>query len=78
MYNFAGGSQRYAALMAHWLRQAPAGAILMCHPAQAAEPGDEIGAARAQEFAYLAGADYPAALQQAGVVLVRGRPASAP
>jgi hypothetical protein len=44
----------------------------MCHPAQAAEPGDEIGVARAQEFAYLGGTDFAAALATARVQLVRG------
>ncbi len=72
IYDFAGDTARYAALMARWLAQAPEGSIIMCHPAQAAEPGDEIGMARAQEFAYLGSADYTAALQHAGVVLVRG------
>ena len=72
IYNFEGGQQRYADLMTHWLARAPAGAILMCHPAQAAEPGDEIGIARAQEFAYLASSAFADALQQAGVAEVRG------
>jgi predicted glycoside hydrolase/deacetylase ChbG (UPF0249 family) len=62
----------YAKLMAGWLRTAPAGSIIMCHPAQAAEPDDEIGIARAQEFNYLMGADFSAALSHAGVRLVRG------
>jgi hypothetical protein len=73
IYNFEGGPQRYAALMTRWLVRAPAGAILMCHPAQAAEPGDEIGIARAQEFAYLASREFADALQQARVAVVRGR-----
>ena len=64
--------QRYAALMTRWLARAPAGAILMCHPAQAAEPDDAIGVARAQEFAYLASADFAQALQDAGASLARG------
>ena len=71
-YNFAGGPQRYAALMKRWLGRAPAGAILMCHPAQAAEPDDAIGVARVQEFAYLASPDFAHALQEAGVRVVRG------
>jgi hypothetical protein len=44
----------------------------MCHPAQLVEPGDEIGAARAREFAYLSGADYLAALALARVKIARG------
>lgn len=77
IYNFEGGPQRYAALMAHWLARAPTGVILMCHPAQAAEPGDEIGIARAQEFAYLASSDFAQALQHAQVSVVRGQVALA-
>jgi predicted glycoside hydrolase/deacetylase ChbG (UPF0249 family) len=72
IYNFAGGPQRYADLMAHWLSRIPEGALLMCHPAQAAEPGDDIGVARAQEFAYLASDAFVQALHQAGVLVVRG------
>jgi len=72
IYNFEGGSERYEALMAHWLARTPIGAILMCHPAQAAEPDDEIGVARAQEFAYLAGPAFAAALIHAHVVPARG------
>jgi hypothetical protein len=59
-----------------WLAAAPQGSILMCHPARAQAPDDAIGAARAREFAYLSGADFPAALARTGVRLVRGvRPA---
>lgn len=72
IYNFEGGPQRYADLMVHWLTHIPTGAILMCHPAQAAEPGDAIGIARAQEFAYMASLDFVTALQQAHVAVVRG------
>lgn len=77
IYNFEGGTQRYATLMTRWLVRAPVGAILMCHPAQVAEPGDEIGIARAQEFAYLASSDFAQALQQARVAVVRGQAALA-
>jgi hypothetical protein len=59
--------------MARWLAQAPAGSIIMCHPAQACEPGDEIGVSRVQEFAYLAGPEFASALQQAHVTPARGR-----
>jgi predicted glycoside hydrolase/deacetylase ChbG (UPF0249 family) len=72
-YNFAGSQLRYAMLMARWLAQAPAGSIIMCHPAQAAEPGDEIGVARAQEFAYLCGPEFLLAMATANVQAVRGR-----
>jgi predicted glycoside hydrolase/deacetylase ChbG (UPF0249 family) len=73
IYNFHGGTSRYATLMSRWLARAPSGAILMCHPANGAEPGDEIGVARTQEFAYLASEKFPAALKAAGVSLARGQ-----
>lgn len=72
VYDFTGDGARYAREMAGWLHSSPAGAILMCHPALQAEAGDGIGAARAQEFSYLGGADFPLALANAGVELVRG------
>jgi predicted glycoside hydrolase/deacetylase ChbG (UPF0249 family) len=58
--------------MTDWLHGAPAGSLVMCHPAQRAEMGDAIGQARAQEYAYLASNEFSAALTQAGVYLVRG------
>jgi len=73
IYNFDGNTAHYAALMTSWLTRASTGAILMCHPAQAAEPGDEIGVARAQEFAYLIGPEFTQTLQQTGVLLARGQ-----
>ena len=72
IYDFSGGAQRYARLMDHWLHGAPEGAILMCHPAAWAEAGDEIGAARAWEYAYLASDAFPQALTRAGVTLSQG------
>jgi predicted glycoside hydrolase/deacetylase ChbG (UPF0249 family) len=74
IYDFSGGSARYAALMDGWLAAAPAGSIIMCHPALACESGDVIGPARTQEFAYLMNDNFPAALARAGVQLVRGAP----
>ena len=73
IYDFAGDGRRYAALMAQWLVRAPAAGIIMCHPASAAPTHDAIGAARAQEFAYLSGEAFVGALAQAQVVLARGR-----
>jgi chitin disaccharide deacetylase len=73
IYDFAGDQADYARHMAGWLSAAPAGSIIMCHPAQAVEPGDAIGRARAQEFAYLGCDDFSLALARAGVRLVRGR-----
>ena len=72
IYDFTGGAQRYAQLMDQWLQDAPEGCIVMCHPALRAEAGDEIGAARAWEYAYLASDAFSQALKRAGVTLCRG------
>lgn len=72
VYDFAGGAQRYAQLMERWLRDAPEGCIIMCHPAARAEPGDGIGAARAWEQAYLASPAFSQTLGQAGISLSKG------
>jgi predicted glycoside hydrolase/deacetylase ChbG (UPF0249 family) len=73
IYNFEGNEQHYGQLMRHWLPRSSPGAILMCHPAQAAEPGDSIGIARAQEFAYFCGDDFDKALAQSDWRVSRGR-----
>ncbi len=62
----------YRSLMRAWLAQVPrSGALLFCHPGQAcpAAASDPIAAARQRELAYLAGADFPRDLADAGVVL---------
>ena len=74
IYDFSGDPARYAALMARWLKATPDAGIIMCHPAQAAEPGDVIGIARSREFNYLSGPEFAAALSRAQVQLVRGQP----
>ncbi len=63
----------YAQSMSRWLADAPEACLIMCHPARAAEPGDEIGPARLREWTYLSGPDFAAALQQAQVQLARGQ-----
>jgi predicted glycoside hydrolase/deacetylase ChbG (UPF0249 family) len=73
IYNFSGDTARYATLMTRWLAQSSHGDILMCHPSEAAEPGDALGTARSQEFAYLLGSGFAQALTQAHVQLVRGQ-----
>jgi len=72
IYNFSGSGADYAQHMQRWLHQTPAGGIIMCHPAQAAEAGDELGVARLQEFNYLTSGEFADALQQAQVVITRG------
>lgn len=60
----------YRALMRGWLRDAPDGALLFCHPALGdADPGDAIAAARANEMAYLASDAFARDLAEFGVTL---------
>ncbi len=69
VYDFVQTDYRH--LMQAWLAQAPAqGALLFCHPGEAAAPAqDPIAAARVRELAYLVGPDFAADLQAAGVTL---------
>lgn len=73
IYNFTGGEAGYARLMARWLASAPAGIIIMCHPAQggldAGDVEDGITAARQWEFDYLASDAFTQALTAAQVTL---------
>ena len=71
IYDFTGGAVRYAALMEHWLHEAPGGAIIMCHPAVQASADDELGAARVWEYSYLASDAFLQALARAAVTLAR-------
>ena len=62
----------YGAHMAAWLRSAPSGTLLMCHPANAAVPGDAISAQRAIEYAYLASPAFGQLLRSSQAVVVQG------
>lgn len=73
-YGFDGDVTGYRQHMQRWLRDAPTGAqpaLVMCHPAASADAQDEIGPARAREFAYLASDDFVQDLHDAAVHLVR-------
>ncbi|MFN3860838.1 MAG: ChbG/HpnK family deacetylase [Roseateles sp.] len=60
----------YRTLVRGWLRKAPDGGLLFCHPAQGGpDPGDVIAAARAREMAYLASAAFVDDLAEFGVRL---------
>ena len=73
IYNFTGGEAAYAHLMAQWLASAPAGIIIMCHPAlgglDAGDVDDDITAARQWEFDYLASDAFTQALAAAQIYL---------
>ena len=77
MYDFSGSSADYAARLDGWLREAPAGAVLMCHPAAQADADDPIGAARLREFDCWRGEAASVALAAANAVPARG-PVRAP
>lgn len=72
VYDFGGDAAAFSARMEGWLRAATDGLLMMCHPADAPVPGDEIGAARAHEYAHLSGDAFAGQLQRHGVELVRG------
>ncbi|NCT82570.1 MAG: ChbG/HpnK family deacetylase [Comamonadaceae bacterium] len=60
----------YRALVRGWLRTAPDGALLFCHPALGQpDAGDPIAAARANEMAYLASEAFALDLAEFGVRL---------
>jgi predicted glycoside hydrolase/deacetylase ChbG (UPF0249 family) len=75
-YAFDGSVADYAKHMQGWLADLPKApappALIMCHPAASAQVDDDIGPARAREFAYLASHDFVQDLRNAGVRLVRG------
>lgn len=72
IHDFAGNTERYAQCMDRWLRLAPSGSVIMCHPAATRHAADPIGAARLREFEVLGGPGFAAALARAGVTLGRG------
>ena len=74
VYGFDGSLADYAQHMQGWLHDAPqthVPCIIMCHPALSAQTDDDIGAARAREFAYLASDDFVQHLRDAKVRVVR-------
>jgi predicted glycoside hydrolase/deacetylase ChbG (UPF0249 family) len=74
LYSLAPGAD-FARLMAGWLEDLPAGALVMCHPGRA-DDAAELAAVRAAETAHLAGPRFAADLEAAGRRLVP-RPALA-
>ncbi len=72
MYDFDGTAADYQERVGGWLRAAPAGTVLMCHPAAQADPADSIGAARLREFDCWRGDAVSALLARANAVLARG------
>ena len=71
VYDFRGDADRYAGLMACWLRTTAQGGVIMCHPSSQAVADDGPGPAREREYAYLKSEIFSQALSQAQVRLVR-------
>ena len=72
LYDFSGTTAAYAARVNAWLRDAPAGAILMCHPAKKGQADDPIAAARFREFEFWRSDAATEALEQAQAAPARG------
>lgn len=73
LYDFNPEPGLYPEVVRKCLAKVPERTILMCHPAKGEVTGDEIGAARFQEFAYLDSSAYPNDLMRLGLQLVRFR-----
>lgn len=73
IYGFDLGVPGYGRQMEHWLRSAPAGTEIMCHPG-AFDPSaqDEIAEARVRELDYFSSGAFEPALHAAGARLERG------
>jgi len=69
VYDFAGGAQRFRSLIEDWLRSAQDRDLLMCHVAAGDVPGDEIAAARVNEFEVFSQGDFGKLVVGAGVTL---------
>ena len=69
VYDFAGGPQRFGALLHAWLDAAQDGDLLMCHVANGRVPGDEIAQARVDEFEVFSQDGFDALVDDAGITL---------
>jgi chitin disaccharide deacetylase len=69
VYDFEGGPERFARLLAAWMQSAREGDLLMCHAGLGLHAGDPLAAARQAEYEVLAGAEFPAVLRDAGLAL---------
>lgn len=69
VYNFAGGRDHYALLIADWLSRARQGDLLMCHPSVAIDSADPLIDARRAEFDVLSSPAFETQLTEASVML---------
>lgn len=70
VYDFQGGPARFRGLVGQWLASAQDGDLLMCHVANAQVPGDEIAAARVDEYEVLSQSGFDRLAADAGVRIV--------
>jgi hypothetical protein len=66
------GKNDFPRLFPEFLRELPAGSVVMCHPGfvdAELERLDPLTTQREREYAYLAGEDFPAVLQAHGLTL---------
>ena len=71
LYSLTAGAD-FPGLMRRWLQRCQDGGLIMCHPGLAAEDSsDPIGAARQQEYRYLASAAFEEDCQRNDIVLER-------
>ena len=71
VYDFTGGSARFAQNMDGWLDAVEEGAVIMCHPAQAGDPKDVLGAQRVAEYGFLRGEAFGMLLQRHDCRIIR-------
>jgi chitin disaccharide deacetylase len=69
VYDFYGGSQRYAQLLTAWLLAARDGDLLLCHPSLPMPSGEALIAARIAEFRVLSDPTFVQQLADAGIAL---------
>ncbi|HUR89744.1 MAG TPA: ChbG/HpnK family deacetylase [Ramlibacter sp.] len=69
VYDFAGGAPRFRSLLQMWLARAEDGDLLMCHVATGDVPGDEIAAARVDEFEVFSQDGFDGLVADAGVTV---------
>ncbi len=73
VYGLSGGANDYRQRLERWLANAATNDLIMCHPAQGADPMDAIGLQRMAEYAVLSSSDFPALLDQHGLFVTNRR-----
>jgi chitin disaccharide deacetylase len=69
VYDFSGGSLRYASLLERWLTSADPGDLLMCHPSRVCDRPDALIKARLAEYEVLSSPLVDQLLSRHGVTL---------